>query len=1071
MKLITNISILILANIIIFSIANAQVTINSAARGWDHGEFGRLVFDLSPDTQYNAISTGNILNISFTKQSVNDIESVINNLSKYISGGIILKNGRKVNFTLRDDIAFRHFKNNNSVVIDLHKKNNQENNQNNQRLKNAEEIKIRIGEHPNYLRMVFDWTSPVEYSVSTKGDKSLIWFNKIAKVNISDLKNKLPNNIAIIKYEVINNGIELSFKIAAGIRTRHFLSGNNVVVDFLTDNIEDKPVINKPASLSPPQINNNNDNDNNSSNYPTLILPIMDEENIESAPVIDVSVDSDILGPAPVSLSFQWPKEVGAASFRRGNNIWIIFDHRIVIDLAPLISQGKPVIKSIEQLPISGATVLRLKTKNGINPTVRREGFDWVFDFRKQRLSPTTQATINVTIDNDLGPQILFPTNEPGNIIHIFDPEIGDTLRVATYKDAGVGVKDIRVYPEFQILPSAQGVIIEILSDNLLFDRNFNGFHLSSPEGLHISSVSPEESILSNNNFSSKLMFDFKKWYHPELPNFIEAKHVLSSAVVEVPPEKLNSARIDLARFYLSRAMGADANGVLSVIEAADKNIAVRADFKALRGAAHYLNGDYEEAKNKFFAPRLDGFGESAIWRGAILAKLGDWKTAAEYFTKGDNILRDYPQPLKGRIGIVRLEAALTTRDLRVADSWINELENNQDEMRRGERGDIKFHKARIAMSRNDLDVAKKIWQDLTTSRDTYNAVRSEYALINLGIKQDEITFKEAIKRLTKLRYRWRGDRFELAVLRRQAELYIDNNDYFNGLAAMRTAVTYFPNDILAEKMAEKMTNIFSDLYLNKTADKLPPLRALAIYDEFRELTPSGPDGDDMLEKLADRLIGVDLLNRADALLLHQVKFRLQGEEKARVGAKLALIRLFNKDPNGAIKALDNTNFPQIDFDLENDRRRVRAKAYFEIGDIAMAIKLLTGDITDEADMLRRDIFWHDENWTEVSKVLQRLAGEPPKDPEVGFVDERARYILNWAVALLLNEDDEGLQSLRGLFSAAMVNTSLADSFDYITTPIIGGISASLENTIQQLSNSEQFDLFLNNYRKKFIKS
>ena len=53
---------------LIFSIANAQVTINPAVRGWDHGEFGRLVFDLPPDTQYNAISTGNTLNISFTKK-------------------------------------------------------------------------------------------------------------------------------------------------------------------------------------------------------------------------------------------------------------------------------------------------------------------------------------------------------------------------------------------------------------------------------------------------------------------------------------------------------------------------------------------------------------------------------------------------------------------------------------------------------------------------------------------------------------------------------------------------------------------------------------------------------------------------------------------------------------------------------------------------------------------------------------------------------------------------------------------------------------------------------------------
>ena len=37
-----------------------------------------------------------------------------------------------------------------------------------------------------------------------------------------------------------------------------------------------------------------------------------------------------------------------------------------------------------------------------------------------------------------------------------------------------------------------------------------------------------------------------------------------------------------------------------------------------------------------------------------------------------------------------------------------------------------------------------------------------------------------------------------------------------------------------------------------------------------------------MIEKLADRLVDVDLLNRAATLLDHQVRFRLQGEDRAK---------------------------------------------------------------------------------------------------------------------------------------------------------------------------------------------
>ena len=65
------------------------------------------------------------------------------------------------------------------------------------------------------------------------------------------------------------------------------------------------------------------------------------------------------------------------------------------------------------------------------------------------------------------------------------------------------------------------------------------------------------------------------------------------------------------------------------------------------------------------------------------------------------------------------------------------------------------------------------------------------------------------------------------------------------------------------------------------------PLTALALYDEYRELTPAGSEGDEMIGRLADRLVGVDLLDRAVALLDHQIKFRLKGEKRVEVRTKL----------------------------------------------------------------------------------------------------------------------------------------------------------------------------------------
>ena len=72
----------------------------------------------------------------------------------------------------------------------------------------------------------------------------------------------------------------------------------------------------------------------------------------------------------------------------------------------------------------------------------------------------------------------------------------------------------------------------------------------------------------------------------------------------------------------------------------------------------------------------------------------------------------------------------------------------------------------------------------------------------------------------------------------------------------------------------------------------MPPIDALSLFYDFRELTPVGRRGDEMIRKLADRLVSVDLLDQAAELLQHQVDNRLQGAARAQVAVRLAVIYL-----------------------------------------------------------------------------------------------------------------------------------------------------------------------------------
>ena len=92
----------------------------------------------------------------------------------------------------------------------------------------------------------------------------------------------------------------------------------------------------------------------------------------------------------------------------------------------------------------------------------------------------------------------------------------------------------------------------------------------------------------------------------------------------------------------------------------------------------------------------------------------------------------------------------------------------------------------------------------------------------------------------------------------------------------------------------------------------------------------AGSDGDEMIRMLTDRLAKVDLRSEARRLLDHQVRFRLKGVQRSRVGSRLAVLRLLNREPAKAVEALALSAGEELPKDLEFQRRYLRARAYGE---------------------------------------------------------------------------------------------------------------------------------------------
>jgi tetratricopeptide (TPR) repeat protein len=196
---------------------------------------------------------------------------------------------------------------------------------------------------------------------------------------------------------------------------------------------------------------------------------------------------------------------------------------------------------------------------------------------------------------------------------------------------------------------------------------------------------------------------------------------------------------------------------------------------------------------------------------------------------------------------------------------------------------------------------------------------RAELARTLLLRREERISVDQAIAALDALRFAWRRDEIELRLLRELGRLYLQAGDHPAALRTLKLAASGFPGLPGSDETTKQMIQAFEQLYLEGGADRLPPVKALALYEEFKELTPAGDRGTEMVGKLADRLVQVDLLDRA-ASLLDGLLPRVSLSEKARLGARLAEIRVIDGKPEAALEDLRRTASPGVPPELQRRR-------------------------------------------------------------------------------------------------------------------------------------------------------
>jgi tetratricopeptide (TPR) repeat protein len=544
----------------------------------------------------------------------------------------------------------------------------------------------------------------------------------------------------------------------------------------------------------------------------------------------------------------------------------------------------------------------------------------------------------------------------------------------------------------------------------------------------------------------------------------VARQDVLIKAAAAAEPEKRAQARLALARFYMANAMYPEARGVTNLMISDGDPRTDEIAMLTIHAVASILMGRPEQAMKDLANPSIGNNFDSQMWKALAYAREGKWAEAREKFKNVEFAIAALPLELQRVVTADAMKASLEVRDFAGAAKRRAELEVI------GVTPDLKpavaVLRGRLAEVMAQEKDALDDYRFAAESNDRAAAAEGKLLEIKLLQKRNEIKPQEAVNELETLQAIWRGDAIEVQTLQMLAQVYSETGRYLDSLAAARTATRLMPNSEVARQAQDAASALFSQLFLGGKADELPPVDALSIFYDFRELTPIGRRGDEMIRRLADRLVGIDLLDQAAELLQYQVDKRLEGAARAQVAARLAMVYLTNRKPDRAIEALNTTRIADLSGELRQQRLLLEARAQSDIGRHDLALDIISNIGGREAIRLRSDIYWASRRWREASEQIELYYGDRWRDFRPLNPAERGD-IIRAVVGYALAEDAIGLGRFREKYAPLMTGEADKLAFDVASKPATG-TSAEFAQIAKMAASVDTLDGFLRDMRARF---
>lgn len=970
-------------------------------------------------------------------------------------------------------------------------------------------VRVRASVQPTFVRYVFELPENAGVSSSLGSHKFSVLFDKAFKFDLADATLVAPANVGTIEQRIEGNSAVVDFTLIGDVDVKAFREDKSYIVDVgvqpaalpqIPSKASQAAPVSAPATVKstaagPQKANEAQPHAATAAKPATDSAKATEPKIAEAKPgaspanVAVASAPPNIEAPAApaatpaapadnvpvqvqrstdgVRLNFAFDAATPAALFRRADAVWLLFDSAQAIDLDAIRRDAKSVVGEVSRIALPNGQAIRMRL---IRPQLialadgdgtAANGQRWTLTFADTLKTSSEPLEARRNVVDPRRATITIPLDGAGKLHRLTDPDAGDTLLVVTAKPPARGFIKRQDMVELSVLESVQGVVVRPKSDDVAATVSSDSVTLSRPGGLTLSSarMQPERATAS-----VRPLFDDAVWRDDRAAAFLDRRNALLDAASAADGAEKIAARLALARFYMAWGMYPEAKAVLDVSLSGAKPGTEDATTLTMHALASSLIGRPEQTLKDLASPAIGNGTNAQLWKALAYARQQKWSAAREAFKNAELAIGTLPLELQRIVLLDAMRASVEVKDYAGASARSDDLDAV------GAGGGIApavaVLRGRLAEGLGQEKAALHDYKVAAASQDRIAAAEGKFLEIALRQKRDEISAEDALNELETLSALWRGDGIEVRTLQQLSHLYADAGRYPESLAASKTATRLQPNSEAARLAQDEASALFAQLYLSPKGDGMSPIDALATFYDYRDLTPIGRRGDEMIRRLADRLISVDLLGQAAELLQYQIDHRLEGAARAQVAARLAMVYLMNHKPDRAITALRSTRIADLAGELRQQRLLLEARAQSDIGRRDLALEIIANMTGREAIRLRSDIYWAARRWRESAEQIELYYGERWRNFKPLDTVEKGD-IIRATIGYALADDALGLARFREKYAPLMAGEADRATFDMASKPASAN-NADLVKLAKMAGSVDTLDGFLREMQARF---